>query len=187
MFHLDAARDDRRVARRGTVPREDTVMPIPFARLVLTTALLLPASAHAASPAASSAPAPVASPTMLIRDAFAAWADGRGSVFDLLADDVEWQVAGVGPVSGRYVGRAAFLEHAVAPITARLATPIVPQVQAVVADGDAVVVLWHGRATARDGRPYENQYAWHMTVADGRITHVVAFLDTWALHDLLRD
>ncbi|MGO3127974.1 MAG: nuclear transport factor 2 family protein [Luteimonas sp.] len=122
-----------------------------------------------------------------IRAAFEAWRLGQGSVFDLLADDVVWTVAGDSPVSGTYRSKQTFLDEAVAPITARLATPIVPQVERIVADGAHVVVLWQGTATARDGGTYRNHYAWHLELADGRIVRVTAFLDTWALAQLLDD
>lgn len=148
---------------------------------LLGLAALLPSIAMAASPASPSAHDNAA----IVRAAFDAWRDGRGSVFDLLADDVEWTVAGTSPVSGVYRSRQAFLDQAVAPITARLATPIVPEVQHVVAQGDAVVVLWQGTATARDGGTYRNHYAWHMQLEGGRIVRVVAFLDTWALAELM--
>lgn len=120
-----------------------------------------------------------------IRAAFEAWRLGQGSVFDLLADDVVWTVAGDSPVSGTYRSKQAFLDDAVAPITARLATPIVPQVARIVADGAHVVVLWQGTATARSGAMYRNHYAWHLELADGRIVRATAFLDTWALVQLL--
>ncbi|MCD9097409.1 nuclear transport factor 2 family protein [Luteimonas fraxinea] len=120
-----------------------------------------------------------------VRAAFEAWRLGQGSVFDLLADDVVWTVAGESPVSGTYRTKQTFLDEAVAPITARLATPIVPQVERIVADGAHVVVLWQGTAAARDGSTYRNHYAWHLELADGRIVRVTAFLDTWALAQLL--
>ena len=89
----------------------------------------------------------------LVRQAFAAWREGRGSLFDLLHEDVEWVVAGTSPVSGRYGSRQAFLEQAVAPIGARLATPIAPEVRQVLAQGDAVAVLWDGVAPAASVAP----------------------------------
>ncbi|MCD9004886.1 nuclear transport factor 2 family protein [Luteimonas sp. XNQY3] len=122
-----------------------------------------------------------------IRAAFEAWRLGQGSVFDLLADDVVWTVAGDSPVSGTYRSKQAFLDDAVAPITAKLATPIVPQVTRIVADGAHVVVMWQGTATAHSGAAYRNHYAWHLELADGRIVRVTAFLDTWALAQLLDD
>jgi len=120
-----------------------------------------------------------------VRVAFDAWAAGTGSVFDLLHEDVVWTVAGTSPVSGTYTSRQDFLERAVAPITARLSTPIVPVLRQVVAQDDAVVAVFDGTATARDGREYRNSYAWHMVLEDGRIVRVTAFLDTWALQALM--
>src|SRR5690606_40889207 len=121
----------------------------------------------------------------LIRNAFDAWRAGTGSVFDLLADDAQWTVAGDRPVSGVYTSKQDFLDRAVAPILARLATPIVPEVQHVVAQDDAVVVVWRGTARANDGSAYTNQYAWHMELERGRIVHVIAFLDSWTLDALM--
>ncbi len=122
----------------------------------------------------------------LVGDALASPA-GPGGVFELLADDVVWSVAGDSPVSGTYRSRKAFLDDAVAPITARLAGPIVPTIERIVADGDHVVVLWQGSAQARDGSTYRNHYAWHLQLHEGRIVRATAFLDTWALTRLLEE
>ncbi|MEV3901419.1 nuclear transport factor 2 family protein [Mycobacterium sp. NPDC050551] len=54
-----------------------------------------------------------------------------------------------------------------------------------VADDDQVVARWRGTATARDGVPYVNEYAWVMTMANERVTRVVAYLDLVALDDLI--
>lgn len=121
----------------------------------------------------------------LVRQAFDAWKQGRGSVFDMLSDRAEWIVAGSSPVSGVYPSRRDFLERAVNPITARLSTPIVPEVRHVVAQDDRVVVFWDGVATARNGARYENSYAWLMVLQGGKITKVTAYLDTWALAQLM--
>ena len=101
----------------------------------------------------------------LVRQAFEDWENGRGSVFDLLADDAEWVVAGVSPVSATYPTRQALVEEAVEPIHAKLATAITPEVK-------------HGAA-------YNNSYAWHLVMEAGAITRVTAFLDTWALVELM--
>ncbi|MFW9269732.1 nuclear transport factor 2 family protein [Pseudomonas sp. NR3] len=122
--------------------------------------------------------------TDLVRQAFANWQEGNGTVFDLLAPDAKWTVAGTSPVSGVYTSKAE-LAQAVRPITARLATPIVPTVQSIIAENDVVVVLWNGTATALDHKPYYNTYLWHMTLKDGQIIEVTAFLDTYMLNDLM--
>lgn len=151
---------------------------------------LAPATALAGTPSASPSPAPDPSGAhanaALVRKAFDAWRDGQGSVFDLLHPQVEWTVAGYSPVSAVYRGREQFMAEAVVPINARLATPITPRVEHLLAEGDAVMVLWSGQARAQDGSTYRNRYAWHMQLRDGQVVRVVAFLDTWALDQLMR-
>ena len=121
----------------------------------------------------------------LIQSAFNDWRAGQGGIFQLLADDAVWVVAGSSPYSGTYPTREAFMEDAVKPITDKLATPIVPTVRQIVAQGPYVVVHWDGQATAKDGSRYENSYSWHMQLENGRITRVTAFLDTWRLVELM--
>ena len=121
----------------------------------------------------------------LVQQAFEDWGQGRGSVFDLLADNAEWTGAGISPVSATYPSRQALMDDAVLPIQAQLSTPITPEVRYIIAEGNHVVVLWDGTATAVDGTAYNNSYAWHLVMQEGAITHVNAFLDTWALVELL--
>lgn len=121
----------------------------------------------------------------LIQKAFDDWRAGQGGIFQLLADDAVWVVAGSSPYSGTYRTREAFMEDVVKPITDKLATPIVPTVRQIVAQGPHVVVHWDGQATAKDGSRYENSYSWHMQLENGRITRVTAFLDTWRLVQLM--
>jgi hypothetical protein len=52
----------------------------------------------------------------IVREGFARWANGTGSFFDLLADDVEWTITGSSPISKTYTSRKQFLEKAIAPI-----------------------------------------------------------------------
>ncbi|MFJ1299902.1 nuclear transport factor 2 family protein [Pseudomonadota bacterium AL_CKDN230030165-1A_HGKHYDSX7] len=149
--------------------------------LLLAMTLAAPATASASNAEHARATKNAA----LVEQAFDNWQQGKGSVFDLLAEDVQWTVAGDSPVSGVYRSRERFLADAVQPITDRLATPITPDVKHIVAQGNQVVVIWDGVATAKSGARYENSYAWHMTLADGRITNVDAFLDTWRLVQLM--
>lgn len=147
----------------------------------VAAALLLSASISLPSWASDDAEANSA----LIQKAFDDWRAGQGGIFQLLADDAVWVVAGNSPVSGTYRTREAFIEDAVKPITDKLATPIVPTVRQIVAQGPHVVAFWDGQATAKDGSRYENSYSWHMQLENGRITRVTAFLDTWRLVELM--
>lgn len=128
---------------------------------------------------------PEATNTALVQQAFSDWQVGNGSVFDLLADDAVWTVAGSSPVSGVYRARRELLENAVLPIHARLSTAITPEVKQVVAQGNQLVVFWEGSAQVQDGTRYVNSYAWHMVFDAGKITQVTAFLDTWVLNKLM--
>ena len=122
-----------------------------------------------------------------ITRAFERWTSGSGDFFrDVLAPDVRWTIKGSGPAAGTYAGREDFLERAVQPFVARLATPIRPTVKAIWADGDDVIVHWDGSATAGDGSPYRNSYIWIFRMANGRASEVTAFLDLAAYDDVLR-
>ncbi len=114
----------------------------------------------------------------LIEQAFKDWQAGRGSFFEvILSPEVVWTIQGSGPAAGVYRGREDFLQRAVRPFAQRLAEPIVPNVQAIWAEGDTVVVRWDGTGTAVDGAPYRNDYVWIFELRDGRATRVEAFLD----------
>ena len=156
-----------------------------FVLAALAAATHAAVRAQAARPAAQDADT-TSSDAARVRAAFAAWAGGTGCVFDLLHEDVVWTVAGSSPVSGTYASHRDFLDRAVQPITARLATPIMPELRDLVVQGDTVVALFDGTATARDGSAYRNTYAWHLVLEGGRIVRVTAFLDTWALEQLLQ-
>lgn len=125
--------------------------------------------------------------TALVQKAFDDWKYGRGSVFDLLAEDVEWTVAGVSPVSATYYSKQSLIEQAVEPIHQKLSTPITPEVKMIIAQGNHLVVFWRGKAKTNDGLLYKNDYAWHLVLENEKIIQVTAFLDTWALSELMVD
>jgi uncharacterized protein (TIGR02246 family) len=115
----------------------------------------------------------------LIQDAFTAWARGDGNAFfNLLAEDVHWTVIGSTPVSRTYPSRAAFVEGAVKPLTAKLAGLIVPTVRDIIAEGDKVVLQWEGRSSGTNGAIYHQTYCWVMRMADGKVREGTAYLDT---------
>lgn len=193
-----AKRPGARTTQRRQMTAPAAAAARPHAATALVTGLVVAAALLATTPAVAAtapgvpaiqrpSPSIATSNARLIREAFDAWAAGTGSVFDLLHEDLVWTVAGNSPVSGTYTSRQDFLERAVAPITARLDTPITPQLRHLVAQDESVVVVWDGTATARGGRPYHNSYAWHMELDGGRIVRVVAFLDTWALQALMEN
>ena len=120
----------------------------------------------------------------IVEQGFEDWTSGSGRFFDLLADDVTWTITGSSPIAGTYESRQAFLDAAIGPLMARLSTPITPTLRALYAEGDTVIALFDGKATARDGRPYTNTYSWYLTFDGEQIVEVVAFFDGIALADL---
>jgi ketosteroid isomerase-like protein len=49
----------------------------------------------------------------LLRKSFAAWGDGTGSPYDLLADDAVWTIVGQSAASRTYHGREDFLANVI--------------------------------------------------------------------------
>ncbi len=117
-----------------------------------------------------------------VSEAFAAWAAGTGGPFALLAPDATWTIVGNSPVSRTYRSRDEFIEVVIDPFNARMSAPLVPTVRHVFADGDWVIALFDGSATARDGQPYRNTYTWYMRFedrgGDPPVVEVIAFFDT---------
>jgi ketosteroid isomerase-like protein len=120
----------------------------------------------------------------LVRNAFQGGVGGADGFYSILADDVEWTIArATEPTT--YVGRQQFLDRGAQPILGRLTGPIQADIHELISNDDEVVALWRGTATAVDGRPYVNEYAWVMTLRDNRVSKVTAFLDLVALQDLM--
>lgn len=115
----------------------------------------------------------------LMREAFAAWANGDGmAFFNLLADDAAWTVIGNCPISGTYVGRQRLIEDALKPQRAKLAGPPTPIVMNLLAEGDTIVIQWVGKGTTKTGQPYNNSYCYVVQIDNGRVIRGTAYLDT---------
>lgn len=116
---------------------------------------------------------------------FDRWKNEGSSFFDLLDEDAEWTVAGRSPVSGTYHGKANFMENAVRPILAQLATPLRPELVSLTADEKFVWLHFNARATSVNGQTYMNTYVWKMQMKNDKIIAGVAFLDTYELAVLM--
>jgi len=114
----------------------------------------------------------------IIRQAFEKWSAGEGNFFDLLTDNVIWTITGNSPVSKTYFSRQQFLDEVIQPLNKKFSKKIVPKLRGLYADGDMVIALWDGTATATDGRPYVNTYSWYMKMKKWKIIEVIAFFDT---------
>ncbi len=114
----------------------------------------------------------------IIQEAFERWSRAEGNFFDLLAEDAVWTITGNSPVSKTYNSRKQFIDEVIDPLNRRFSQKIKPELQGLYADGDMVIALWVGRATATDGKPYQNSYSWYMKMKNNKIIGVVAFFDT---------
>src|SRR5580698_7915292 len=92
----------------------------------------------------------------LVQAGFDRWRAGTGSPFELLVAEADWTIVGSSPLSKTYPTRQAFLDEVIQPFNARMATPLVPIVRGIYADGDMVITLFDAAATTNDGQPYRN-------------------------------
>lgn len=119
-----------------------------------------------------------------VAKAFEKWQQGTGNFFDLLHEQVEWTVVGTGCFSGIYNGKQQFLEKAVLPIHAQLATKIKPELIDIIAEGKTVWLHWKGMAITKHGQIYQNEYAWKLEFNKGKVVKAHAFLDSSSLDKL---
>ncbi|MEX7472977.1 nuclear transport factor 2 family protein [Mycobacterium adipatum] len=121
-----------------------------------------------------------------VRSGFDAWANGTGSPYDALAENVRWEIVGNSVASRIYTSKTEFIDNLIAPFNARMSQRLVPTIRDIYADGDTVVVFFDAEGAARDGVPYRNTYSWFLTLRDGQIVKASAFFDSIAFNDLWR-
>ena len=114
----------------------------------------------------------------IVRASFERWRSGTGGPFELLSPDAEWTIVGSSPLSKTYHSRQEFLDQVINPFNARMATPLVPTIRGLYADGDMVIILFDASATTRDNRPYHNTYTWYFQMKDAKVVKAIAFFDT---------
>lgn len=78
-----------------------------------------------------------------------------------------------------------FIEQAANPVINRLASPLVPEVHNIWAEGDTVIIRWDGSAPTTGGGTYANQFLWIFKMENGLVTEAEAFLDLRAYDSLV--
>ena len=105
----------------------------------------------------------------------------RSAIGDTLADDVVWEPPTGGPLEP-VRRRDALLDALVGPGITELfdfSKPFALEVRSMIVEGDKAVVQQRLTATAKaTGAPYDNQYCWIYTCADGRIAHMEEYANT---------
>lgn len=119
----------------------------------------------------------------LVSASFERWRAGTGSPFELLDDDAPWTIVGRSAAAGTYADREAFMAAVIRPFNARMKVGLKPSIRNIYAEGSTVIVLFDGHAEARDGRPYENTYAWFLDLRNDRIVNATAFFDSIEFDD----
>jgi len=120
----------------------------------------------------------------IVRDRFAAWANGTGSPFELLDENATWTITGRSAASKTYPNREAFMAEVIRPFNARMQAPLKPTVHNIYADGDGVVIFFDARTIARDGKPYANTYAWFFEMRDSKVIKATAMFDSVEFNEL---
>ena len=123
----------------------------------------------------------------IIRRAFDAWRRGAAPITDVFAPEMVWRIEGHSAASKEYGSKQQFIDEVLTPFGDRftVSEPFRPvTIRGVLADDDTVIVIWDGRGIARNGRPYENSYAWIMKLADGLVIDGTAFYDSISFNDL---
>ncbi len=95
---------------------------------------------------------------------------------------MRWSVIGSTPASGLFESKQALIDGGFAPLLARLEGGLVTRFVELAAEGARVFLRFESSGVGRNGVLYEQVYCWAMTMRDGRIVEITAYLDT----DLLR-
>ena len=115
----------------------------------------------------------------LVQDMFSDLSGGNAQAFlDRLADDVRFTIIGTTRFSGTFKGKQELIAKVLRPLTAELAAGLQMAVDNIIAEGDWVVMQGRGKATAKNGKAYNNTYAQVIRVAGGKVTEVTEYLDT---------
>ncbi len=106
-------------------------------------------------------------------------ANDLAGALDLLADDASWWIAGK---PGQQPAAGEHDKASIARLLRRMASQL-PEglrmtVKSAVAEGDRVALEVESRGPLGNGRVYEQQYHFLLTIRDGKIASVREYLDT---------
>src|SRR6516164_2872697 len=99
----------------------------------------------------------------------------------LLSEDAAWiPQARDMPGAGEYRGRKVIVDTFLKPIRAMFA-PGSPsnRILSMASNGELVLVETHGTGHLKDGRPYDNRYAWAFEIRDGKVAMIREYLDSY--------
>ena len=123
----------------------------------------------------------------LVATIFAEVAKGNGAPFwDACHEDVVWRTIGEGSWSGEFVGKQTIIDEIFRPLNRALAERATIPTR-VVDGGDVIVVQARGKNLTRDGRRYDNDYAFVIHFRNGKIARYEEYCDTDLIARVLPD
>jgi len=154
----------------------DPASPISLA--VYTTRILSSSSSRFLS---TTTPTRMSVTEQSIREMFKPLEEGRGQEFFAKSVDpqVDWTVTGSqNPLGGHYTSAQDFAAATFTRLSKVLKTPLVLKVTNVIASGNQASVELQADSICHNGLPFDNCYAWNITVKEGKIVQVRAYLDS---------
>jgi ketosteroid isomerase-like protein len=108
-------------------------------------------------------------------------AEDLEGVRGLLTEDAAWlPQARDMPGAGEYRGRNVIVDEFLRPIRGMFATGSPSnRILSMASNGPLVLVETHGTGHLKDGRPYDNRYAWAFELRDGKIAVLREYLDSY--------
>ncbi len=98
----------------------------------------------------------------------------------LLTDDAAWlpQARDI-PGAGEYRGRDVIVDVFLAPIRGLFADGSPRnQILSIASNGPLVMLETHGTGFLKDGRTYDNRYAWAFVVRDAKVAEIREYMDS---------
>jgi ketosteroid isomerase-like protein len=123
----------------------------------------------------------------LISDIYDQVARGNGApIWEACHDDQDWRTIGAGSWSGEFVGKQTIVDEIFRPLNRVLVERATIPTR-VIDGGDVVVVQARGKNLTRDGRRYDNDYAFVIHFRDGKIARYEEYCDTDLIARVLPD
>ena len=114
-------------------------------------------------------------------------AKGNGVPFwEACHDDVVWRTIGQGSWSGEFVGKQRIIDEIFRPLNRVLVERATIPTR-LIDGGDVVVLQARGRNLTRDGRRYDNDYAFVIHFRDAKISRYEEYCDTDLIARVLPD
>ncbi len=123
----------------------------------------------------------------LVSAIFEEVAKGNGAPFwEACHDDVVWRTIGEGSWSGDFVGKQTIVDEIFRPLN-RVLVERATIATRVIDGGEVVVVQARGQNLTRDGKRYDNEYAFVIHFRDGKIARYEEYCDTDLIARVLPD